>query len=185
MPAPDPRRRPALPRHGAAGLQALRRGHDRGARVPPDRDLRGGGDSSPAPRGSCPRRSRPTPSAPPSTRRCGAKKEGKRRDHPLQPQRPRPLRPERPTTPTWPASSRTTSTRPRRWQEALTHLPQVKGVGAHDARPPQVSPGCGRAGLPRSWARRRCFGLKARARSGSRTSSSGGPPPRSSTRKIC
>ncbi len=39
---PDPRRRPALPRHGAAGVAPLRAGPDRGDRHPPDRVLRRG-----------------------------------------------------------------------------------------------------------------------------------------------
>ena len=82
--------------HGMAPLVShlLELGPDRGAGGParPRRSRRR--CSSLAPRASCPRRSRRTPSAWRSTRRCG---EGDRRgkDDPLQPERPRPLRPLR------------------------------------------------------------------------------------------
>ena len=69
-----PRRRAALPRHGAAGLQALRRGRDRGAwrsRSSPRSRPR---CSSRGPRASSRRPSRRTPSAWPSTRRCAARR---------------------------------------------------------------------------------------------------------------
>ena len=59
-PGPDPRRRPALPRHVAADLARLRARADGGHRHPADRVLRRGHHSSPAPRASCRRPSRPT-----------------------------------------------------------------------------------------------------------------------------
>ena len=77
--AADPRRRAALPRHGAAGQQARRRWPGRGARRAPERDLRGGRPVSPERRASCPRPSRTTPSARRSTRPLQAKAEGKPR----------------------------------------------------------------------------------------------------------
>jgi tryptophan synthase beta chain len=88
-----PRRRPALPRHGAAGVAPEGAGPDRGHGLPPERLLRGrravrarrghraraGGQ----PRGQ-------------GRHRRGAALQGRRqgRDHPVQPVRPRPLRHE-------------------------------------------------------------------------------------------
>ena len=78
---PAPLHAGGLRYHGMApaGLQALRRGRDRGARrpaaAPPSRPP----CSSRAPRASSPRRSRRTPSAWPSTRPLRCKKEGKRK----------------------------------------------------------------------------------------------------------
>ena len=64
----DPRRRPALPRHGAAGQPAQGARLHRGAQRPPALELRGRASRSPGPRASCRRPSRPTPSGSPSTR---------------------------------------------------------------------------------------------------------------------
>ena len=62
-PAAGPRGRAALPRRLAAGLRAGEGGARRGARLPAERDLRGGACASRAPRGSSPRPSRRTRSA--------------------------------------------------------------------------------------------------------------------------
>ena len=58
-PRADPRRRPALPRHVAAGQPAQGARLHRGAERPPARDASRPASSSPAPRGSC-RRPEPT-----------------------------------------------------------------------------------------------------------------------------
>ena len=78
-PRADPRRRPALPRHGAAGLARLRARAGRGDRHPADRVLRRRASSSPAPRASCRRPSRRTRSPPPSARRWPARSPARRR----------------------------------------------------------------------------------------------------------
>ena len=65
-----PRRRPALPRHGAADQPRLRPRADRGRGRAADQGLRGGAAVRARPRASSRRPSASTPSAPPSTRRC-------------------------------------------------------------------------------------------------------------------
>ena len=68
-PAARARRRPALPRRRADGLRAAEGRAHRGARVSPERDVRGGAASSPATRGSSRRPSPRTRSAARSRRR--------------------------------------------------------------------------------------------------------------------
>ena len=78
-PRADPRRGPALPRHGAAGLARLPAGPGRGDRDPADRVLRAARSSSRAPRASCRRRSRRTRSPPPCARPLPAARAASRR----------------------------------------------------------------------------------------------------------
>ena len=73
---PDPRRRPALPRDEPADQPPLRDRRDRGGRQAADRVLRRRRRSSPAPRASCRRPSRPTRWRPPSRRRWRCKETG-------------------------------------------------------------------------------------------------------------
>ena len=75
-----PRRRPALPRHGAAGqpAQGARRHRGRAASTSAS-TLRGRASPSPGPRASSRRPSRPTPSASPSTRPLAATEAGEAR----------------------------------------------------------------------------------------------------------
>ena len=68
-PRADPRRRPALPRHVAAGQPAQGARLDRGAERPPAGDASRPASSSPGPRASCRRPSRRTRSRSRSTRR--------------------------------------------------------------------------------------------------------------------
>ena len=68
-PRTDPRRRPALPRHVAAGQPAQGARLHRGAQRPPARRPSRPASSSPGPRASCRRPSRPTRSGSRSTRR--------------------------------------------------------------------------------------------------------------------
>ena len=78
-PGADPRRRPALPRHVAAGEPAQGARLHRGAQRPPALDASRPASSSPGPRGSCRRPSRPTPSGSRSTRRSRREEAGEAR----------------------------------------------------------------------------------------------------------
>ena len=113
VPEPHPRRRPALPRHVAAGQPAQGAGRDRGASVHQSACFEAGVQFARA-EGILP--------APESSHAIRvaidealeAKEAGEAAGHPVQPVRPRPLRPGRRTSATCRARSRTTSTRPRR-----------------------------------------------------------------------
>ena len=77
-PRADPRRRPALPRHVAAGQPAQGARPDRGPQRPPARRASRPASSSPGPRGSCPPPSRPTRSGSRSTRRSRPRRPARR-----------------------------------------------------------------------------------------------------------
>ena len=74
-----PRRWPALPRHGAAGVTSVRAGRARGDGHAPDRSASPAPCSSPAPRASSRRPSRRTPSPPRCARRWRAGSRARRR----------------------------------------------------------------------------------------------------------
>ena len=112
-PRADPRRRPALPRHVAAGQPAQGARRHRGAQRPPALELRGRRDLRP--RGGDPARrpSRPTRSASRSTRRWRPRRRA-RRGSSCSTCAATVISTCRPTSATSTAASRTTSTRSRR-----------------------------------------------------------------------
>ena len=109
-PARLPRRRAALPRHGADGEPSEGAGADRGQGGPPDRLLRGRRPVRPHGGHRAGTGVRPTPSASPSTRRCAASRKAR-------PRRSSSTSPAtatstcRPTPTISPANSRTATTR--------------------------------------------------------------------------
>ena len=123
---PDPIHAGGLRYHGMspAALARLRARADRGDRDPADRVLRGRASGSPAPRASCPRRSRPTRWPRASGRRWPARRPARRRSS-----SPRCAGTATstwpPTTPTSPARMVDEDVTDERFAEALTDLPQV------------------------------------------------------------
>ena len=123
-PRPDPRRGPALPRHGPAHLPHLRARAS--WRPSPSRRPSASGRpcSSCAPRGSCPRRSRPTPSPPPSARRSPARSPARRRSS-SRPCAATATSTWPPTTPTSPAPMVDEAVSDERFAEGLATVPSV------------------------------------------------------------